>query len=131
MKNNAKLGNGHNQNLNSVFESTVTEFIKLWKNGQEAALNANCKNGRAWLNLSTYLGYYGHDENESLFPEDVPKRFKTNSSPSKLRRDRKPLQKVSAILKQINQKLAAILELWTPTQTYFRSVRIVKMFAMI
>ena len=88
MKNNAKLGNGHKQNLNSVFESTVTEFIKLWKNGQEAALNANCKNGRAWLNLSTYLGYYGHDENESLFPEDVPKRFKTKSSPSKLRRNK-------------------------------------------
>ena len=88
MKNNAKLGNGHKQNLNSVFESTVTEFIKLWKNGQEAALNANCKNGRAWLNLSTYLGYYGHDENESLIPEDIPKRFETKSSPSKLRRNK-------------------------------------------
>ena len=88
MKNSAKLGHGHNQNLNSVFESTVTEFIKLWKNGREAALNANCKNGRAWLNLSTYLGYYGNDESESFFPEETPKRSKSKSSPSKLRRNK-------------------------------------------
>ena len=34
---------------------TWNEFVKLWKNGQDAAFNANCRNGRAWLNFSTLL----------------------------------------------------------------------------
>ena len=88
MKTSAKLGHGQNKNLNLVFDSTVTEFIKLWKNGQEAVLNANCKNGRAWLNLSTYLGYFGIDENETQFSEAIPKRSKSRSSPSKIRRNK-------------------------------------------
>ena len=68
--------------------NTVTEFLKLWKSGRESVLNANCKNGRAWLNLSTYLGYHDSDNIESLIPEEIPKRFKSKSSPSKLRRNK-------------------------------------------
>ena len=74
MKTCEKLEHGQQQNSNSVFDSTLTEFMKLWKSRQEAALNVNCKNGRAWLNLSTYLGYFGND---SWPLEDIPKRSKT------------------------------------------------------
>ena len=74
MKTTGKLEHGQQQNSNSVFDSTLQEFMKLWKSGQEAALNVNCKNGRAWLNLSTYLGYFGND---SWPLEDIPKRSKT------------------------------------------------------
>ena len=48
----------HCRQFKPVFENHTKEFVKLWKSGQEATLNINCKNGRAWINLSTYLGYY-------------------------------------------------------------------------
>ena len=49
----------------------------------------NCKNGRAWLNISTYLGFHEKDLNgESSFPEEIIKPKKSRSSPSKIRQNR-------------------------------------------
>ena len=57
----------HCRQFKPVFENHTKEFVKLWKSGQEATLNINCKNGRAWINLSTYLGYYGSDLKDETF----------------------------------------------------------------
>ena len=77
-----------NHDKHKTIFDTWTVFVKLWKNGQDAAFNANCKNGRAWLNLSTYLGYHENAMEDSTFTEETPNPKRSKSSPSKQRRNR-------------------------------------------
>ena len=83
--------NSASHDQHKTIYDTWNEFVKLWKNGQDAAFNANCKNGRAWLNLSTYLGYNENQnsnenamEDETFITEVTPNPKRSRSSPSKL-----------------------------------------------
>ena len=101
MKINSQSGFRKNNNNSASHDQhktiydTWNEFVKLWKNGQDAVFNANCKNGRAWLNLSTYLGYNENQnsnenamEDETFITEVTPNPKRSRSSPSKLRRNK-------------------------------------------
>ena len=80
MKTNVELESSHHDDFVS---DTFTKFMELWKNGKEAALNINCKDGKAWIQISCFLGY---QRNAKFFSPGNPKR--TKPSPSKLRRNR-------------------------------------------
>ena len=103
----------HCRQFKPVFENHTKEFVKLWKSGQEATLNINCKNGRAWINLSTYLGYYKSNfKDDTFIPEDIPKRSKSKSSTSKLCRNKmraaayteKKMQEMTAIVNNLESR---------------------------
>ena len=79
-KSNVELESSHHDDFVS---DTFTKFMELWKNGKEASLNINCKDGKAWIQISCFLGY---QRNAKSFSPGNPKR--TKPSPSKLRRDR-------------------------------------------
>ena len=48
---------GLRQFQNEVFESMTNQFMELWKRGHTASFNINCRNGEAWMKISSYLGY--------------------------------------------------------------------------
>ena len=97
----------HCRQFKPVFENHTKEFVKLWKSGQEATLNINCKNGRAWINLSTYLGYYKCNfKDDTFIPEDIPKRSKSKSSTSKLCRNK---MRAAAYTEKKMQEMTAIV----------------------
>ena len=82
----------HNRNQNDVIETMTNKFMELWKSGHSASYNINCRNGEAWLNFSTYLGYQESD-NHSSFENRKTKSSKTpRSSPSKLKRNKRRLE---------------------------------------
>ena len=65
---------------NDFFSDISTKFIELWRNGKEAALNINCKNGKAWIQISCFLGY--QSDTKSFTPGNSKQ---TKPSSSKLR----------------------------------------------
>ena len=83
---------GLRQFQNEVFESMTNQFMELWKRGHTASFNINCRNGEAWMNISSYLGYQdfvNHSQPENSKSKSA-KRSK--GSPSKLRRSKKRLE---------------------------------------
>ena len=80
MKPNVELEASHHDDFAS---DAFTKFIELWKNGKEAALNINCRNGKAWIQISCFLGY--QNDAKSFTPGNSKL---TKPSPSKLRRNK-------------------------------------------
>ena len=48
-KSNVELEPSHHDDFAS---DSFAKFMELWKNGREAALNINCKDGKAWIQIS-------------------------------------------------------------------------------
>ena len=70
-----------NSEAGFIFAS-LTEFIHLWRSGKEASVKINCKDKRAFLNISCNLG---HPDQPHI---PVGKRSKRKKSDVRAARDR-------------------------------------------
>ena len=82
----------HNRYQNDVIETMTNKFMELWKSGHSASYNINCRNGEAWLNFSTYLGYQESDNHSSFENRETKSPKRPRSSPSKLKRNKRRLE---------------------------------------
>ena len=52
--------------------STLNEFVKLWGSGNQANFEIECKNGQAWVKLSSFLGHPSDRHFVPHFHQQVP-----------------------------------------------------------
>ena len=79
---------GHYQHQDLVFDS-LTKFMEFWKDGREAVFNVNCRDGKAWMSISTFLGYQDGEKENSFANRSSTMRSRPRVSPSKQRRNHK------------------------------------------
>ena len=105
-----KLGDFHQlQDEDLIVESVIKSFMQIWSNGRQAKVSLECKDGGAFMNFSVSLGTREKKYSVPTSPvPPSPRKSRTRSSPSKLRRnraraqdyfERKKLEKVPSLSK--------------------------------